>query len=41
MVSIESQVILERFDGTNFHTWKVKREIVLLNKDFWSVVDKS
>jgi hypothetical protein len=41
MVSIESQVILERFDRTNFPTWKVRKEMVLLNKDFWSVVDKS
>jgi len=30
----------KKFDGTNFHTWKVQMKMVL-NKDVWNVVDGS
>ncbi len=41
MASVESGGFPEKFDGTNFHTWKVKMEMVLLGRDLWSVVEGS
>jgi hypothetical protein len=34
MVSVESGVFPDKFDGTNFHTWKVRMEMELLDKIF-------
>jgi hypothetical protein len=31
---LASMTILERFDGSNFHTWKVTMEMVLLDEIF-------
>jgi hypothetical protein len=31
---LASMTILEIFDGTNFHTWKVRMEMVLLDEIF-------
>jgi hypothetical protein len=39
MASVESPGFPEKFAGTNFHTWKVKMEMVLLGRDLWSVVE--
>jgi len=36
---LASMTILEKFDGTNFHTWKVKDEDGVVGRDFWSVVN--
>jgi hypothetical protein len=36
---LASMTILEKFDGTNFHTWKVKDEDGVVGQDFWSVVN--
>jgi hypothetical protein len=41
MASVESGGFPDKFDGTNFHTWKVKMEMVLLGRDLWSVVEGS
>jgi hypothetical protein len=29
----------DRFDGSNYHTWKFRPEMILLDKDLWLVVD--
>ena len=29
---------LDKFNGINFHTWKVKMQMHLMNKGLWSVV---
>ncbi len=29
----------DRFDGSNYHTWKFRMEMILLDKDLWLVVD--
>jgi hypothetical protein len=28
-----------RFDGSNYHTWKFRMEMIFLDKDLWLVVD--
>ncbi|KAH9312384.1 hypothetical protein KI387_027419, partial [Taxus chinensis] len=30
---------LEKFNGLNFHTWKVKIQMQLMNKNIWRIVD--
>ena len=29
---------IDKFDGTNFHLWKFKMQMVLEDKDLWSIV---
>ncbi len=29
----------DRFDGSNYHTWKFRMELILLDKYLWLVVD--
>jgi hypothetical protein len=29
---------MEKFDGNNFHTWKVKFQMHLMNRGLWSIV---
>jgi hypothetical protein len=41
MASVESWGFPEKFAGTNFRTWKVTMEMVLLGRDLWSVVEGS
>lgn len=33
--------VVDRFDGTNFHIWKVRMEMYLTEKDVWKLVDGS
>ncbi|KAH9314602.1 hypothetical protein KI387_023229, partial [Taxus chinensis] len=30
---------IEKFDGKDFHTWKFRTQLVLINKDLWEIVD--
>ena len=30
---------IDKFDGTNYHLWKFKMQMVLEEKDLWDVVD--
>jgi hypothetical protein len=41
MASVESRFVPGKFDGTSFHTWKVRMEMVLLDRDLSSVVEGS
>jgi hypothetical protein len=29
----------DRFDGSSYHTWKFRMEMILLDNDLWLVVD--
>ena len=29
---------LEKFNGLNFHTWKVKIQLHIMNKNLWGIV---
>jgi hypothetical protein len=31
-------LLMEKFDGNNFYTWKVKVQMHLMNRGFWSIV---
>jgi hypothetical protein len=31
----------DNLDGSNYHTWKFKMEMIFLEKDLWSVVDET
>jgi hypothetical protein len=31
--------LVDKFDGTNFHVWKVRMQMYLLDKDLWKIVD--
>lgn len=33
--------LVDKFDGTNFHLWKVRMQMYLLDKDLWRIVDGS
>src|SRR5262245_26946566 len=40
-INTEMVHVIEKFDGKNFHLWKFKIQIVLEDKDLWSIVDGS
>lgn len=31
-------ITLEKFTGLNFHTWKVKIELHMMNRNLWGIV---
>ena len=31
-------LLMEKFNGNNFHTWKVKVQMHLMNRGLWSIV---
>jgi len=33
--------LVDKFDGTNFHLWKIRMQMYLLDKDLWKIVDGS
>ena len=37
----ESSKVMEKFDGTDFHLWKFKIEMLLASKDLWEIVEGS
>src|SRR5215469_14554113 len=32
---------IDKLDGTNYHAWKYKIQMVLIDKDLWEVVDET
>ena len=31
-------IALEKFNGLNFHTWKVKTQLQMISRNLWSIV---
>ena len=40
-MSMKSELIVDKFDGSNFHIWKYKMMVYLKGKELWEVVEKS
>ena len=37
----EGPKVVDKFDGVNFHLWKFKMEMVMVQKELWEIVDGS
>jgi len=36
---MSTNIAIEKLDGTNFHTWKLKIKMILIREDVWDVVN--
>jgi len=36
---MSSNIAIEKLDGTNFHTWKMKMKMILIREDVWDTVN--
>src|SRR4051794_21283689 len=34
-----SNITIEKLDGNNFHTWKLKMKMILIREDLWEIVN--
>ena len=39
MTTIEDTTFIFKFDGTNFHLWKLKIQMILKELDLWSIIE--
>lgn len=34
----ENSILIEKFEGSQFHTWQIRSQSILIEKDLWDVV---
>ena len=39
MTSLEGTISISKFDGTNFHLWKLKARMILEELELWSIIE--